>query len=303
MVRRLLLTLLALACLKLPGAQLLPLRSDAVVAFIGGAQMVAASQLGYLESALTAATQFPPPRFRDFSWEGDTVFARPRPLNFPPLTNQLLRAGATVAVVQFGQMESLAGAAALPEFLAAYESLIKTVQSAGPAIVLLTPTRFEAAGPLGTDTARTRNEVLALYVEGLRALAERLQVPLIDVSLPPRQGSPPTAGPTTDGVQLTAVGQRRVAELVVEAWGGGRLPDWAALEPVREAVIAKNDLWFRYRRPTNWAFLAGDRTDQPSSRDHRDRNIRWFPKEMEEYVPLIEAADAKIAAQTKEATR
>jgi hypothetical protein len=81
--------------------------------------------------------------------------------------------------------------------------------------------------------------------------------------------------------------------------------DAAAVDKVREAVVHKNRLWFRYWRPTNWAFLAGDRTEQPSSRDHRDRSIRWFPKEMEEFVPLIESADAEIRRQAMnaEATR
>ncbi|HMO66627.1 MAG TPA: hypothetical protein PKE47_15630, partial [Verrucomicrobiota bacterium] len=70
----------------------------------------------------------------------------------------------------------------------------------------------------------------------------------------------------------------------------------------RQAVIAKNRLWHGYWRPANWAFLWGDRTEQPSSRDHRDRSVRWFPAEMEEFVPLIREAEARIeslAAQVR----
>jgi hypothetical protein len=59
-------------------------------------------------------------------------------------------------------------------------------------------------------------------------------------------------------------------------------------------VSDKNRLWFNYARPQNWAFLAGDRTNQPSSRDHIDRNKRWFPEELEHFVPLIEAKEKDI---------
>jgi hypothetical protein len=71
-------------------------------------------------------------------------------------------------------------------------------------------------------------------------------------------------------------------------------------------IRAKNRLWDRYRRPQNWAFLAGDRTTQPSSRDHLDPTKRWFPEEMKEFTPLIEAKEreiwdlaSKLAAESK----
>jgi aryl-alcohol dehydrogenase-like predicted oxidoreductase len=59
-------------------------------------------------------------------------------------------------------------------------------------------------------------------------------------------------------------------------------------------VKSKNQLWFHAWRPMNWAFLAGDRTEQQASRDHRDPKIRWFPAEMEQYGPLVTEADARI---------
>ena len=83
---------------------------------------------------------------------------------------------------------------------------------------------------------------------------------------------------------------------------------WSApgFEPVRVAVAEKNTLWFRYTRPTNWAFLAGDRTEQPSSRDHRDLKVRWFPSELEQFVPLIAEAEhriEKLAPMTPDSSR
>ena len=76
-----------------------------------------------------------------------------------------------------------------------------------------------------------------------------------------------------------------------------------AFEQLRNEVRAKNRLWFDYSRPQNWAFLGGDRTEQPSSRDHRNPNIRWFPLEMEEFVPLIEAKEREIVELARECPR
>ena len=63
-----------------------------------------------------------------------------------------------------------------------------------------------------------------------------------------------------------------------------------------QLIVAKNRLWFNYWRVQNWAFLAGDRTNQPSSRDHLDPSKRWFPAEREEFLPLIEVKEKEIDA-------
>jgi hypothetical protein len=63
-----------------------------------------------------------------------------------------------------------------------------------------------------------------------------------------------------------------------------------------QLINAKNRLWFNYWRVQNWAFLAGDRTNQPSSRDWRDPSIRWFPPEREKFLPLIAEKEDEIWA-------
>ena len=73
----------------------------------------------------------------------------------------------------------------------------------------------------------------------------------------------------------------------------------ARYEQARQAILRKNRLWFDYWRPMNWAFLAGDRTEQPSSRDHRDPSMRWFPKEMQEFLPLIQEKESEIRTRLR----
>jgi len=311
MIRRTLLAVLYLAC-SVAGADPPSTRTHEVIALVGGAQLVAAAELGYLEALLAVRDQGNGPRVRDLSWEGDTVFARPRSVNFPSLTHLLVRVGATAVVLQFGQMESLSGRGGVEEFSSAYETLLNSVREVVPQVVLLTPPPFAPAGPIEGPLAKSRNQDLALYVAEIQRLGTQLNLPVIDVF---RGLEPSLTGPielTTDGVQLTERGQRLMAQWVAlyDLRSRSVLPAFpdnsgilnqTTFEPVRQAVIAKNRLWVRYWRPTNWAFLAGDRTEQMSSRDHRDRNIRWFPQEMEEYVPLLAAADAEIAQRAKAA--
>ena len=82
----------------------------------------------------------------------------------------------------------------------------------------------------------------------------------------------------------------------------------AALEPLsaeklRQAVARKNDLWFRYWRPTNWAFLYGNRQQTPSSRDHENPGRRWFPEELQKVLPHLDEAEQRIHQAAKAASR
>ena len=98
-----------------------------------------------------------------------------------------------------------------------------------------------------------------------------------------------------DGIHLNERGQMKLATRLAPLLGAGAVdvPERGDV-PLAELVRAKNRLWFHYARPQNWAFLSGDRTIQPSSRDHRDPEIRWFPEEMKQWVPLVAAKEQEI---------
>ena len=74
-------------------------------------------------------------------------------------------------------------------------------------------------------------------------------------------------------------------------------------EKLRQAIVKKNDLWFRYWRPTNWAFLYGNRQTQPSSRDHKNPGRRWFPEELQDALPHLNEAEQRIHEAAKAASR
>ena len=298
-------SLLALI-LPLPAqtADFLSLRTNDVIVFVGGEDIAAMQNDGYLELLLTAAHPNLQLRFRCLAFEGDTVYEQRRQLNFPSWEKQLERVGATVVIAQFGQAESLQGTNTLPGFIAAYEALLDRWRKGDRRMVLFSPTRFEKPPGLLPDLTG-RNADLRRYVEAIHQLARKLDVPFGDLSA--TISSETKGALTRDGLHLNARGHwlaARVAARQLDALpnrtshpldlttGEIRPP---AAEKLRQAILAKNRLWFDYWRPQNWAFLAGDRTEQPSSRDHRDPKKRWFPDEMEKFLPLIEAKEREIA--------
>jgi hypothetical protein len=275
-----------------------------VVAFVGGADVAAAVESGHLETLLTARFRGLDVRFRNFGWEGDTVHAQPRDVGFPPLSVHLQRARASVVVLQFGRSESLSGRAGLPEFVRDYGKLLDNCARQTPRLMLVTPPPFEQGR--GSELAK-RNADLAAHSQAIRDLARERKLPFVDLFAEVGGESHHEPRLTSDGLQLTPRGHALVARAFAHQLGFAQLADaagapdengvWpnASLEQMRQVVVTKNRLWFNYWRPQNWAFLGGDRTEQPSSRDHRDRNIRWFPSEMEKFLPLIEAKEREIA--------
>ena len=264
-------------------------RTNDVIAFVGGTDVVTAQQSGYLETLLTVYYRTFDLRFRNFGWEGDTVFAQPRDINFPPLEEHLRRAGATMIVFEFCRAEALEKHP-VGEFKGAYSKFIARFTNQTSRFLLVIPPPFERGSELLPDLTQ-HNLLLAEYAHAIRQLG----YPAIDLS---RLSSVTE----NDGLQISPRGHALIAAEFVRQLGfsGPREPSasgaWAdpSLEKVRHAIVAKNRLWFDYWRPQNWAFLGGDRTSVPSSRDHRDPKVRWFPAEMEKFLPLIAAKEREI---------
>lgn len=287
-----------------------------VVAFLGGEWVVQDLETGHLESLLATSFAGGGVRLRNLGWEGDTVFEQPRDVNFPGPVEELRRYGVTVSFLQFGRQESRAGKDGVPGFLAAYEKLCEAVAKQSPRLVLVTPPPFD-----GVDAAdrRARNGNLALYAAAVRDLTARRGYVCVDL-FTALGGADGPGEPLTEHGTPTPRGAARVAlaaarqlglKRAVDAAGGirekpaaGADAPWASpeMEAVRQAVVAKNRLWFRYRRPTNWAFLGGDRTSVPSSREPNDLAVRFFPSEMEQYLPLIERAEGRVEESAKAVT-
>lgn len=259
-------------------------RTNDVVAFVGGTDVVTAQQAGHLEALLTIHYRPLKLRFRNFGWEGDTVFAQPRDFGFPPLEKHLEHARATVIVFQFGRGEALDRHPA-DEFIAAYKNFLERFTNLTSRFLLVIPPRFDKSAGLLPDLS-LNNRLAADYAKGIR----QLKLPTIDLSS------------VTADLQIAARGHALIAAEFARQLGLAAPPEtdassaWLnpAFEKVRQTVIVKNQLWFDYWRPQNWAFLGGDRVSVPSSRDHLNPKVRWFPAEMEKFLPLIAKQEAEI---------
>jgi GDSL-like Lipase/Acylhydrolase family len=293
-------------------AETLSFQSNDVVALLGGENVVAMQENGYLELLLTLAGSGPGIRIRDLGWEGDTVFEERRDLNFGSWEDQLSRAGATVLFCQFGQMESLRGKAGLESFKKAYQELLDRFLIRTRRLVLFSPIPFERK-PAPLPDLSLRNADARLYAKAIQALARARGLRYVDLlgPLELEAGRHPNRPWTRDGLHLNPWGHWLAARATAAqlGWSGplARVTFQIesdtltppTLEQARRIIVEKNGLWFDYWRPMNWAFLKGDRIDQPSSHDYRDPKVRWFPKEMEEFLPLIADKEERIASALK----
>jgi len=270
------------------------LQKDEVIALLGGSEAVAIAEEGSLESLLMLSYAAQKPKLRSLAWETDTVFRQDRPLNFGDLTLQLRRSEATCVFLLFGRQECLErGDSGVEEFRAALEKMIETCKAVTPRLVIVEAAPFEKNAPPLPDLS-AKNEALTKYNEVLRSLAEK------HGAFFARSGEgwnhQRSYRLTTDGVNLTSAGAREVGLRVQTSAGIVERPDLTALRPL---IQAKNKLWHEYWRPSNWAFLYGDRTAQPSSRDHLNPQVRWFPKELEKYQGMIREKEEEIWKQAE----
>ena len=285
---------------------------DQTIVVLGGTNALETQHHGYLETIVAAGYPQYRLQFRNLAWHADTVYRQQRPRNFflegldPPNEDRdhRRRIEPGTVILWMGQIESLDGPPGLADFLAAYEGIVDHLVRFTPSVVLVTPVPFEDPLKLGLDVA-ARNRDLATYATGIRQLAKKKNLPVVEL-FNDRSGIAMRPLLTRNGQHLSEIGHWLTARQFVEQLGlaesstaiklrspeGTLSPD--GFEMLRQQVVAKNELWQQYWRPTNWAFLYGNRQFVASSYDHRDSKRRWFPDEIESLVPMLESAEAKI---------
>lgn len=280
-------------------------RPGETITLIGGATVFGMQEHGYFELALQRAFPDRGLKLRNVAWHADTVYRQQRPLYFftekgdtrpGSVPDQRQRIEPGILILRFGKMESLDGLESLGAFIAAYRNLLDELAPFSRRIVLAGPERFFESGP-AAKLAGERNEVLTAYAGAIRNLAgERglLYAELFDSA-----ESAPAAPEdlSRNGVDLTATGQRWVAKNLARELGIEAASEISAEkeEAIRGAIVEKNRLWHQYYRPTNWAFLFGDRQHVPSSRDDKNSDRRWFIEELNRLPSLIAEEESKMS--------
>jgi hypothetical protein len=288
------------------------------VVFLGGTLIEREQKYGYWELALTLLNKDKNVTFRNLGWSGDTVWCESRGSfdgpkkgfeNTIALGKELKP---TVIVLCYGQVESFDGEAGVKKFTEGYEKLIDALTPTKARIVLMTPSAFEKN--LLLKDVVNRNKDLELYGKATLAIAEKRSLGLFDflhysqigfdldrtpVRLPEVGGSKLS----DNGVHYNAYGYAITTEWLVTQEismsppksGFESTPTTQEIERVqlkeqlRNAIIAKNRLYFDRWRPQNQTYLFGFRKKEQGQN----------AKEIAEFDPLIEKAEKEIAELRK----
>ncbi len=273
-----------------PGGRFI-LEPNDVVALIGGGNLEAAQKHGHLETLLTSAYPNHKLRFRNVAWEGDTVFEQWRDVNFGAWPEQLAWLKAKVLFVQFGQMESLAGVGKLNEFIVAYEKLLDQFEKQTHRVVLVSPMPFELPPAKLAPDLRERNASVKAYTDAIRALAKKRKLLFVDLFQAVNSEASKSVSITRDGIHLLPEGHEKIARMIAEGIEVSASPGIVKLG-LRELIVEKNQLWFDYWRPMNYAFAFGDRMHVAFGRG--DPTLR---EELEILRPILETAEARVDAK------
>lgn len=262
------------------------LEEDETIVFLGGADFVSQSRRGIVEARLAEALADKAPRFRWMAVEGDTVYEQAREMNFGSWTGQLEWSGASVAICQFGKMESLEGEARLPEFIAAYHRLLDQLAPVTRRIVLVGPRAFDPPGELSGLSWGDLNAGVARYGEAVRGIARQRGCLYVG----PEPNSPHDDSGRrawTDGEFDLLYAGSLIRQLNIQPpESPGRS---AALAPL---VIEKNRLWEDCWRPANWAFAYGDRDHVPFGQP--GGGAPYLKEEYALLKPRVAALDRRI---------
>ena len=283
------------------------LREGDRVVFLGDTFMEREQQFGWIEMMLT--TRFPDRNitFRNLGWSADTPAGdsrfglsllqaghEPADEGWNQLVNQLEEAKPTVVFVGYGMANSFDGEAGLPKFKADYHRLLDTLEKISPGVrlVLLGPARHQwLTPPFPNPTAH--NVQINAYTEAVREIAGSHKARFISIVAAFKEQSKATDVSfrwTDDGVHLTSQGYKSVA---LKIQGGLGLDEndstfeWLKdkAEPLRQAILRKNEWFFHRSRPENMAYIFGFRKGE------QGQNSVEIPK----FDPLIAAKEKRIA--------
>lgn len=282
----------------------LELKDGDRIVWLGGTLVEREQRYGHWETALLAAHPDMVITVRNLGWSGDTVHAEARgrfdfgspEKCFQQLVGLALELRPTVIFVSYGANEAFDGEAGLQRFEKGLEKLLDALKPANARVVLFTPIPFES-GP-----AAERNGDVKKYAGVVRTVAGRRNLPVADIGaqIDRRRLTTPTPFPvlTENGLHFTDAGYKFTNEDFLEAlgirpWVGtpDTLTRWRTLdtEPLRKAVVAKNELFFYRWRPQNETYLFGFRKHE------QGKNAA----EVAEFDPLVTKAEDEIARLRK----
>ena len=270
---------------RLPAANApqLELRDGDRVVFLGDTLIEREQYHGWVELMLTARFPERNVTFRNLGWSGDTpagdsrfglslLQAGKEPANegWTQLVKQIEDAKPTVVFVGYGMAASFEGEVGREKFRADYLRLLDTIAKVSPGarIVLVGTVRHENLGTPWADPARHNAELerTSAVVRDIAAQRSATFFPVHEALRGPMDRAVAGSGSgklTDNGIHLNSSGYRVVAEALEDTlFGAGQPGAWrksAAAEPLRQAILRKNEWFFHRSRPANMAYIFGFR--------------------------------------------
>jgi lysophospholipase L1-like esterase len=254
---------------------------------IGNTLIEREQRYGYWEAMLTARA--PGLKVRNLGWSGDDVYGTARrafDLDKPDIGRKRLVELAiaerpTAILICYGGNEAFTGEAGLARFKTGLEKLLDELAPTKARICLMSPPPLEDKGRPLPDPG-PQNKRLAVYRDAIRQVADARGLYFADLfDVLGRVGM---AGLTDDGMHLTGDGYKQTTAAFAKALGMSDGTYSESLEPVRQAIRKKNQLYFYRWRPQNQTYLFGFRKHE------QGKNA----KEVAEFDPLVAQADAEI---------
>ncbi|WP_161604627.1 PVC-type heme-binding CxxCH protein [Roseiconus nitratireducens] len=296
------------------------------VVLIGDGLIEQEQYFGWVEVMMTTAFPSADVTFRNLGWNADTPAGQSRfglslvqagreepDEGWRQLQRQIELTRPTVAVFGYGMANALEIAAQAPEqraaglqtFEANFQRLIDATRGISPdcRFVFLSPIR-----PVG-DALVSQNVIdqVTGIVSGLSERAGGVFVDLRQVATEPELRKDP--------IHLNAAGYRALATAIEEQAGlkDGRWQDDDQTEPLRQAILEKNRLWFHRSRPANMAYVFGFRKHEQGQnaaeipqfdalivkQEQRIASLRGLdPSEVPSPQPRLESKFAEFTPQT-----
>lgn len=298
--------LISLPAQPLPAADQFELRDGDKVVLLGGAVIEHEQLHGYWETLLTLAWPDRNVTFRNLGWSGDTVWGESRGMFEPQegynrLIAHVKQEQPTVIIFGYGNNEAFGSEQRLEAFAKQLTQLTGDLAAEGRRFVFLSPLLMEAEQlPLEPSAAeahaRAYNRDLVHYCDVIRRTASAGGHAYIDLQAAQIKHEETDAAPLTDnGMRLTDDGYRQSARwLASHLTPGGNVDrlevlvdldlDTPAATKLREAIGAKNQLYFHRWRPQNFTYLFG-------FRKHEQGNNAV---EIPQFDPLIAAEETEI---------
>ncbi len=262
------------------------------IVWLGNTPVEREQRYGYWETALIAANADKKLTVRNLGWSGDTVFGDARAgfdnaaKGFERMVSLTLELKPTVIFISYGTNESFEGKEGLPKFEKGLEKLLDALKPAGARIVLFKPAPFGRSESLPNPAERNAN--LWLYWDTIRKVGSARNHSVIDpMNIPVATAIPRL---TENGMHLTEEGYQFTARTFLMGFqlatflDNNPALDFKKLEPLRQAIVAKNEQFFNKWRPQNETYLFGFRKHE------QGKNA----KEIVEFDPFIAKAEDEI---------